>query len=270
MVNLTLALAVQSVMDRPEYAGCRWGVSARRRGTNLSDVALVYENPHGAALFMTPASNNKLPTAYAAWLQLGPAYTFDTVLGVAASADSSPTNFNVTLCGAGDPSLSSAQLASAAVQAVAANPGLASAAAAYVTVRVDDRRSGPEPFPGSWEQGDLAYGYGAAPTAVVLDANTVTVRVGPGAQPGDPVTARVLEPGGDQCFTVSTTAAATVATGAAGGVVPRLEVRSAQLLLSVAGSLAAGGSSVDLNVACRDPLRRAGIALVSALLAAGS
>jgi len=268
MVNITLALAVQAVIDRPEFAGCRWGVTARRRGVDLGDGALLYENP-GAQLFTTPASNNKLPTAYAAWLQLGPSYTFDTFLGVSASTDGvGVINYNVTLCGAGDPSLTSAQLTAAADQATDAVPGLKNAAAAYVTVRVDDRRSGDEPFPDSWEFGDLEYDYGAPPAAIILDANTVTVRVSAGAIPGDRVTATILEPGGEQCFTVSTSSAFTVGSGA-GGVDALLEVRSARLVLSVRGSLLAGSGHVDLVVACRDPLRRAGMALVSTLKSAG-
>ena len=80
----------------------------------------------------------------------------------------------MTLCGAGDPSLTTAQLAAAAAQAVDLVPGpTGDAASASVTVRVDDRRSGDEPFPDSWEFGDLEYDYGAAPTAKGLATKKV-------------------------------------------------------------------------------------------------
>jgi len=165
-LNASLALAIEEIIMQPEYEGCHWGIQARRTGSD-TDQDLVYENP-SAHLFSTPASNNKLPTTYAAWLALGAEYTFETFIGVnSVEDDSSPT---VTLCGANDPSLTTAQLQVAAAAAVKAAPELTSQP---VLVRVDNRRSADALFPQSWEWDDLEFYYGAPPTSVILDGNTV-------------------------------------------------------------------------------------------------
>jgi len=165
-LNASLALAIEEIIKRPEYEGCHWGIHARRTGQE-TDQCLVYENP-SAHLFSTPASNNKLPTTYASWLALGPEYTFETFVGINSSGEDS--NIIVTLCGANDPSLTTAQLQVAAAAVVKAVPELASAS---VSVRVDNRRSADALFPESWEWDDLEFYYGAPPTSVILDGNTV-------------------------------------------------------------------------------------------------
>jgi D-alanyl-D-alanine carboxypeptidase/D-alanyl-D-alanine-endopeptidase (penicillin-binding protein 4) len=169
-LNASLAVAIEAIINQPQYEGCRWGVLARRTTTEDS-LDLVYESA-GAHLFSVPASNNKLPTTYAAWLALGPDYAFKTSLSVDGGAgDGNATT--VTLCGANDPSLTSAQLQAAAAAVVLAVPALASSSNSAVTVRVDNRRSADALFPDSWEWEDLEFDYGAPPASVILDGNTV-------------------------------------------------------------------------------------------------
>ena len=122
-----LAAQIHAIVDSSDFDGCKWGIQALYRNSST----LVYEDA-GAHLFSVPASNDKLPSTYAAWLELGPTYTFSTNIAVSMASDDD-ASANVTLCGANDPSLTTAQLMLAAAQSVASEPLLA--AAARVSVR---------------------------------------------------------------------------------------------------------------------------------------
>ena len=103
--NASLAANIEEVMRRQEYQGCHWGIQARRADSSIDEI--IYETP-GAYQYAVPASNNKVPSTFAAWLSLGPDYHFSTALGASVSEDGKSAN--VTLCGANDPSLTSAQV----------------------------------------------------------------------------------------------------------------------------------------------------------------
>jgi D-alanyl-D-alanine carboxypeptidase len=299
--DILLASQIRSIVDRPEYLGCKWGIQAQMTNTSIEDGGLIYSNP-GASLFSVPASNGKIPTTFAAWLSLGPEYTFETSIGMSVSDDG--TRANLTLCGSNDPSMTSVQLEAAAQAAVTSQPLLA--AAASVTVRVDNRRGSDATFPGSWEWGDLQYYYGAPPASVILDGNVVAVQIEADEEDGGEDGLAVVtlpDPGSEQCFTV-VNKVRTTAPGSSTSVAGSFEVRSGSFSLVLTGTVASSSSSygsfdmssdngnnsssssstsstsaststststspVVLTVSCRDPLRRAGDALVSFLQDAG-
>ena len=143
----SLAAEIEAITSRAEYEGCRWGIAAHRVAEE-DDEEVIYENGDAASYF-TPASNLKLLTCYAAWRTLGADYSFSTPLAASFADDDDAAN--LTLCGANDPSLTSAALELAVEQAVAADPRLRSAAS--LAVRVDNRRGSDGTFPSSWEFG---------------------------------------------------------------------------------------------------------------------
>jgi PBP4 family serine-type D-alanyl-D-alanine carboxypeptidase len=263
LVPSGLAVAIQEVVDRPEYDGCKWGIQARV----VNNTRLIYENG-GAHRFSVPASNNKVPTTLAAWLALGPDYAFETSLGIISHGDGI---FNVTICGANDPSLTSAQLQTAAGDLVAAHPELKSATT--VNVRADDRRGSDSLFPPSWEWEDLQAYYGAPPSSVILDGNVVTVQLTPGGTAGDAAFVTVLGAGGSaedgagECFGVDNRAR-TVASAAAVVAPPACSfaTEAGAFDLVLTGDVAADAATPwAATVACRDPLRRSASGLAAAL-----
>ena len=150
----SLAAEIEAITSRAEYEGCRWGIAAHRVAEE-DDQEVIYENGDAASYF-TPASNLKLLTCYAAWRTLGADYSFSTPLAASFADDddagiNASSAANLTLCGANDPSLTSAALELAVEQAVAADPRLRSAAS--LAVRVDNRRGSDGTFPSSWEFG---------------------------------------------------------------------------------------------------------------------
>mmetsp|Transcript_49504 Transcript_49504/g.97867 ORF Transcript_49504/g.97867 Transcript_49504/m.97867 type:complete len:563 (-) Transcript_49504:159-1847(-) len=291
---------IRAIVERPEFKSCKWGIMAQETNTSIRDGGLIYANS-GASLFSVPASNGKLPTTFAAWLSLGPNYQFETSIGVTVADDGrTGSSVNVTLCGANDPSLTSPQLQAAAIEAISREPLIK--AAAFVRVRVDNRRGSDATFPGSWEWGDLQFDYGAAPASVILDGNVVPVVVEPsgGGSIGALAVVSLPAPGSNECFAV-VNEVVTAPMGESSSVSASFEVRSGLFSLVLSGSVAvasgtrsgsgltrsgahrgrkgqdtavvasaSGGGAVELEVSCRDPLRRAGDALVEFLREGGA
>ena len=244
-----LANEIDDVIERPEFSGCLWGIKAERVGT----TEVLYEL--NADLFFVPASNNKLLSTFAAWNTFGPSYQFHTTL--VPSADSSD---RVVLCGAGDPSLTSLQVHEAVASAVQGNPTLRGS---NITVQIDASRSeATELFPSSWEWGDLQYYYGAAPSAVVIDGNVMTVRVSPGASVADGANVSVISVGAESCFGSIRN---EVTTSDTSSLTSKFIIEAGTLVFYVTGSVAADSDPIDLTIACMDPLRRAAAVLTHEL-----
>ncbi|WP_405820745.1 D-alanyl-D-alanine carboxypeptidase/D-alanyl-D-alanine-endopeptidase [Streptomyces sp. NBC_01390] len=137
-----------------------------RLGTNVSGVVLDAESngtvwDHNAATALMPASNTKLATATAALTVLGPDHRFKTrvVYG----------DGTLTLVGGGDRTLTSADLAEMAKDAVA---GLKAAGLTGVKVAVDDSLF-PEPTLANGWKPDYFPGDVAPVRALVVDGHSV-------------------------------------------------------------------------------------------------
>lgn len=184
-----LGAAVDGVLGAGELNRTAWGVLvADLPGGNVSAGVRTLV-ARGAARFFQPASNNKLLTTSAAFWELGAAARFVTELTAAAAASDAPAAAAaVCLRGGGDPALTAAQLASGTRQLVKA-AGAVLLGAAAVDVVVDSSLYGAaeavgDALPATWELDDVVADYGAAPSAVVVDENTATVEVAPGAAAG--------------------------------------------------------------------------------------
>lgn len=130
----------------------------------------------------TPASNLKLFTAASALHHLGSDYRFETVLLATGPVAGDTVRGDLILVGRGDPDLVTADLAALA-------DTLARRAVHVVTgdVRVDDSYFDDVEWGSGWMWDDGPFWYWPYVSALTLNDNSVTVRVHPGAGPGDPV-----------------------------------------------------------------------------------
>jgi D-alanyl-D-alanine carboxypeptidase/D-alanyl-D-alanine-endopeptidase (penicillin-binding protein 4) len=139
-------------------------------------------------LFM-PASNMKVLTTALALMRLGPDYHFTTRLLREPSGD-------LVLAGSGDPSFSGRVYPyakdSGSGPPLRALEALADRAVAAGLTRVDgdivgdDRLYPWAPYPPSWTEDDIIREYGAPVSALTLNDNTITIRIQPGVEAGDP------------------------------------------------------------------------------------
>lgn len=165
-----IASQILSQLRGPLLQTEQWGVSASvwNSSTNQFDT-LVEFNPDQ---HFVPASVTKLLASSAVLRSAGAAFAFNTTFKVLTSG---------TLCinAAGDPSIEYDDLISVA-------KSLAPAALQHVAF-VDPFRRLPS-FPDSWEVGDSVEYYGAAPTALILNENTLSLAVAGAATQGAPAT----------------------------------------------------------------------------------
>jgi D-alanyl-D-alanine carboxypeptidase/D-alanyl-D-alanine-endopeptidase (penicillin-binding protein 4) len=129
---------------------------------NADTGKVVYsKNP---ALPMTPASNTKVMTAAAAYLYLGPNYTYATTMGQSGN--------NVYVKFSGDPTLTSAD-----IYALAKSLKQAGVSAVKGNVVLDQNVfSGPY-YGLGWSQDDLAYCYGAPISGAIINGNCMALQV---------------------------------------------------------------------------------------------
>lgn len=187
LVGFAVGLSAQAPAGPPSDPGEIRGLLVMR-----GDQVLVEDR---ADLRLTPASVHKLLVSAAALHYLGPDYRFRSrveaarVDGVVASG--------LRLVGGGDPTWqeefyeddSTRPLRELAEQIFAAGVRRVQGDLVVDAAAVRGRR-----VPVDWGVADATLGYGAAPSALALDRNRTTIRIGPGGQVGRP--ARILEAGG--------------------------------------------------------------------------
>jgi D-alanyl-D-alanine carboxypeptidase len=173
MVNAISVAQLQSSVSQilaNQPANEHWGVSASVFDPSSSTfVPILFANEDQ---FFQPASSNKLLATSQIYRVLGSNFSFATTF-TADSAD--------TLCirSSGDPSVQYADLRRAASQINASGR-------TFKNLAVDKSfHRGIESYPDSWEMGDLAYDYGAAPTALIVNENVASFTVVAGSKLGD-------------------------------------------------------------------------------------
>jgi D-alanyl-D-alanine carboxypeptidase/D-alanyl-D-alanine-endopeptidase (penicillin-binding protein 4) len=146
----------------------------------------------GADDAFQPASSLKLLVGSAALDRLGPGFRFRTVAFAGAPIVGGEVKGFLMLRGGGDVLLDDAALAEL--------PSALRAAGITAVHGVSfDEPPGVPPYLPGWSWDDLPWYYAAPITRLGLNGNAVTLRVTPGARPGDPVTVAV-EPWGSVCY----------------------------------------------------------------------
>jgi D-alanyl-D-alanine carboxypeptidase/D-alanyl-D-alanine-endopeptidase (penicillin-binding protein 4) len=176
-----LAARLQALLSEPRFAAASWGVKVVSLDTGRTLFA------HQAEKFFTPASNTKLFTAALVLQTLGPEFRIRTSLyGQAKPGPGGVLQGDLVLFGRGDPTvLGWNQGGPDPLEALATQAWEAGVRVVTGDLVGDDRFFATPPFGSGWEAGDLAAGFGAPPTALVVHGNTVNLRIYPAA-PGQP------------------------------------------------------------------------------------
>ncbi|TDC68575.1 D-alanyl-D-alanine carboxypeptidase/D-alanyl-D-alanine-endopeptidase [Actinomadura sp. GC306] len=179
----SLAADLDAILRDGRLRGAAVSVTVRDAGTGRT----LYDRDAGAP--RTPASNNKLQTAAAAFGLLGPGYRFRTTVSVEGD--------DLYLTGTGDTTMRAAEYDRLAA-AVAAE-GVTEIRGDLVA---DDTWFDALRTPPGWAPGDLQYAYAAQTSALTVspnddfDAGSVEISLAPAARAGRPVRAG-LTPGTD-------------------------------------------------------------------------
>ena len=202
-----LPTAIDNMLQGAVWNHTQRGVLVQAWNASHNAFSTLYA--HDADHFFTPASNNKLPTTTAAYLLLGPQYTHQTKVFASKAAGSGHLS---TLCiqTVGDPSITTGSLRQM-LQGLAHQLGIAQ----IDTVQVDDTFFSFDqgtPLPGTWEWDDVSDTDGAQPSAAILDENTWSGTVLPGASVGAPAVITAADPANANALTIVN----QITTGAAG------------------------------------------------------
>ena len=186
-------------MNAPPADKGTWGILVVDAATGDK----LYER--NADKFFVPASNMKLFTTALALAKLGADYRFHTTLEVRGKLSRKGKLLgDLALVGRGDPNLSNRKFPFVKQPEQDGPPEkalmeLADDAVAHGLreisgdVIADDSYFPAERYPNGWEIDDMVWSYGSAISAIVVNDNTVTLTLQPGAKPGAPTT-YVIEP----------------------------------------------------------------------------
>lgn len=165
-----LKIAIDQVINRPQFRRAHWGISIESLLPKSTNVSLYN---HNAERFFIPASNVKLLTTAAALRQLGKAFQIRT--SVYQISDGV-----LRLVGQGDPSLQDAQLKDLAQQLK--RQGITN----IRQLIVDDGYFQGDNINLTWDWQDVQSDYGTAVNSLILNQNAVELTLSP-QQVGQPL-----------------------------------------------------------------------------------
>lgn len=259
-LDSSLAKAIDQIIDGSELKQGRLGVFVM----SLSDGRVVYSRDSDR--LFTPASNMKAYTTAVAIDSLGPDYRWRTSVYVQKQPD---TNGNVTgdlvLYGRGAPDLISKTKGDAPSLAKFADQLYASGVRRVAGNIIGDASYfRGELFGVGWQWNDLQWYYGAEPSALSVDENTVEVTMGPGAKIGDNASV-VMSPNQNYVRLVNTGTTANHDAPTSIGVLRDLSGND----VHVWGEFPTGGHAFSAFLSVHDPALWAATLFKQALIARG-
>ena len=264
----TLAQRIEKILSQPAARRAFWGVEV----LDLDSRQTLYQL--NADRLFTPASNTKLFSTALALVRLGPNHRFLTRLAATSPPDADGRIAgDLVLVGGGDPNFSSRVLPYETQTEFLKNrlepvDDLAAQVAELGVRRIDGDIVGDDTFfvwqryPEGWAQDDTIHGDGAPVSALVMNDNTVTLRIRPGERVGDPAWLTVNPPAG--YFTIDNRTR-TVEPGVAARSI-RIHREPGEQTLRVWGEIAVGDKGRAEILAIDDPALFAAQALRDALL----
>jgi len=175
--DLALGREIDRAIDESELTQARWGVSVM----SLNDGRVVYSRDAGK--LFTPASNMKVYTTAVALDLLGTEYRWRTSVYAAKDPDNDGViDGDLILYGRGAPDfVSSGKDGLAALADQLYQRGVRRVRGDIVG---DESYLRGEPYGDGWQWTDLQWYFGAAPSALTIDANAIELTVTPGARRG--------------------------------------------------------------------------------------
>lgn len=238
-----LRAALDSIFDDTLFARAFWGVEVR----SLDSGETLYRR--NAERLFIPASNMKIVTGAAALEALGPDYRYRTAVGAQGMVAGGELRGDLVVRGSGDPTLAAHFTGDPRATFRAWADSLRARGITRITGSIvgNDDVFDDVPLGRGWAWDDLDADYSAEIGGLEFNEGYVTVRVSPGARPGDP--ARVaLDPPTEYVPVVNRTVTATPGTPA------RVEATRApfQLPVTVSGPIPADTTGVTTTVSVRD------------------
>lgn len=172
---------IDLILADPKFAGSFIGIDIEAPGVTIPIYSINAEK-----LFV-PASNNKLLTGSAALALLGSEFKFKTELYSERIGPDGVIPGDVVIKGAGDPSLSTADLLELAKTLKAKGVTVITGSVVYNDTLFDDVRLG-----GAWEWDDEPFDYCAQISALNINRNVASVTVTPGDAVGTPAHVSLL------------------------------------------------------------------------------
>ena len=261
-MDAALGQRIDGAINDSEFASAQWGVVVM----SLRDGRTIYER--NADQLFTPASNMKVYTTAVALDLLGADYRWRTSVYADAMPDADGTlDGDLVLYGRGAPDLASR---SGKRRPTAHLTQLAAALYERGVRRVRGDVIGDESYfrveevGDGWLWEDVQWYFGAAPSALSVDGNEVTVSIAPAAKVGDPAAVKVIPP--TESVRV-TSDARTAERGSRPSVGVQRELSSNEV--RVWGNYPAGSEGYGVRLSVHRPARWAATLFSDALKARG-
>jgi D-alanyl-D-alanine carboxypeptidase/D-alanyl-D-alanine-endopeptidase (penicillin-binding protein 4) len=259
-MDVALARQIDQAIDEGGLTKARWGIFVM----SLKDGRVLYSRD-GDRLF-TPASNMKIYTTAAALDLLGADYRWHTSVYANKQIGAGGTiEGDLTLYGRGSPDLSSTSkdgqpsLAGLADQLY--QRGIRQVRGDVVG---DESYFRGELYALGWQWNDLQWYFGAAPSALSVDANAFEISIEPGGKQGDTATVK-LQPESDYIHLKNNTATAERNSATTIGINRGLSDNEVR----VWGELPTGGRAFTAYLSVHDPALWAATLFKKALTARG-
>ncbi|EFA83466.1 putative peptidase S13 [Heterostelium album PN500] len=220
--------------------GTSWSIAVDQLNSTTGKFDQIYRFNELSAL--TPASNTKLLTTIVMYLTMGQHYTIQTPFYTDKPFHSGEPIETLCVKGQGDPSITSAQLNQAS-QFFAKSSGINQ-------LVFDNSYYIGNAIPPSWEWEDLTANYGALPTTLMVNENTVGFTVVASSAVGG-LPNIVLDNQADSAYLNVVNNAVTGSSTSKNSISVSFKFGSIQPIVS--GSIPAGSSGVHFTVPILDP-----------------